>query len=142
MPTENSSCTATSNWQGHSRRWLRDLPLNRLKIFFDKKVVILCLQTNLTQWFHRSFVHNTADKVLWRGFWTVSEYKLRNMVRKRLKVLRWWKLRPPLGRFLEWPLISLNIERCVSVFNQIFNFFSVKLLHYKPLWFLFERVFK
>ena len=34
------------------------------KEFFDRKVVILRAQTNLTQWFKQSFVQNTADRVL------------------------------------------------------------------------------
>ena len=61
-------------------------PLNWSKIIFWQTIVILCLQTNLTQWFKLSFVQNTAHKVFWRGYSTLSEYKLREMVRKRWAV--------------------------------------------------------
>ena len=42
--------------------------------FFDQKMMISCLQTNLILWLKRS--------LLWRHFWTLCEYKLRKMVRK------------------------------------------------------------
>ena len=54
--------------------------------FFVKKFVILCLQTNLTQWFNWSFWIKTAGRVLWSGYWTYCEYKLRKMVRKCIEV--------------------------------------------------------
>ena len=41
------------------------------KEFFWQKLVISCLQTNLTRWIKQSVVQNTAGKVLWRGFWTL-----------------------------------------------------------------------
>ena len=34
------------------------------------------------RFFTQNFVHNTANIVLWRGFWNLCEYKLRKMVRK------------------------------------------------------------
>ena len=54
--------------------------------FFDKKIVILLLQINNVQSFKQSFVQNTADKVLWRGYWTLYEYNLRKMVRRGVEV--------------------------------------------------------
>ena len=76
--------------------------------FFDKKLVISCLPTNLTRWFERSFIQNTAVIVLRKGFWTLCEYILRKLVRKMCPggdvVERWGELRPPLSWFLEWPL--------------------------------------
>ena len=50
--------------------------------FLDKIMVISCLETNLTRWYMRISEQNTASKVLWIGFRTLCEYKLRKMVRK------------------------------------------------------------
>ena len=44
---------------------------------------ILCLLTNLSWWFKRGFVQNTAGEVLWRSLWSLCEYKLRNIVWKK-----------------------------------------------------------
>ena len=55
--------------------------------FFDKKKVVSWLQTNLTRWFKGSLAQNTAvqvkysNRVLWRGFWSCCEYKMRKTCR-------------------------------------------------------------
>ena len=99
-------------------------PLNWSKIIFWQTIVILCLQTNLTQWFKLSFVQNTAHKVFWRGYSTLSEYKLTEMVRKRWAVTcTVEKLRPPLRWFLEWAMASEN--------NSLFRIFWRKAISEK-----------
>ena len=50
------SIITTLHWtiRGHSSygsQWSRDHPLNWTKLTFRQKIVILCLQTNLMQWF-------------------------------------------------------------------------------------------
>ena len=74
------------------------------KELVDKKLVILCLQINLTWWIKLSFVQNTVDNTLWRGFWTLCEYKLRKVVSTTCWGVTLRELCPPLSRFLEWPL--------------------------------------
>ena len=73
---------------------------------FDKETVILCLSTNLTQWFERSLVQNTAYKVLWTGFWTLFENKLREMVRKTCRLVTLWNSAQPLADFWHGPWMS------------------------------------
>ena len=50
--------------------------------FFLHKMVIICIQTNITQLCKRSLVQNTAGKAPWRGFWTLCEHRLRKIVGK------------------------------------------------------------
>ena len=72
LSTKNdfTTCWLCSWWSHHH-------PLNWTKITFWQKICYLCLRTNLTHWFKQSFVQNTADRVLWRGYLTLCEYKLR-----------------------------------------------------------------
>ena len=44
-------------------------------------LVVLCHRSNLTRWIEHSFVQNTADNALWRGFWTLQQKQLRKKLR-------------------------------------------------------------
>ena len=56
-------------------------------------IVIICLQTNLKQWFQRSFAQNTVDKVLCRGNWILHDHKLGKLTRQRVEVCRLEEIR-------------------------------------------------
>ena len=45
---------------------------------------------------------------MWRGYWTLSEYKLRKMVSKTCRGVTFRESRQPLRWFLEWPLWQGN----------------------------------
>ena len=98
------------------------------KYFFNMKIVIFCFQTNGTRCLTWSFVQNTADKVLWGGYWTLSEYKLRKTVRKRVEAQHSENLRPPFCWFLEWPLAAfLSVHRNAGKNHPKKN-------HFEPIW--------
>ena len=50
-------------YSDHSMEWLPPYELRKCQI-----IILLGLQTNLTQCFQHSFVHNTANKVLKEAF--------------------------------------------------------------------------
>ena len=104
--------------QGHSSWWSwwsHHHPVNWTIITFWQRICYLCLWTNLTHWFMQSFVRNTADRVLWRGYWTLCEYKPRKLARKCVEVKRLRELRPPSDWLLESPLVLLaRISAAIS----------------------------
>ena len=46
----------------------RDHPLNKTKLFFDKKLLFYVFKQILMQWFKWKFVLNITDEDLWRGY--------------------------------------------------------------------------
>ena len=117
--------------RGHSSyglQWSRDHPLTCTKRIFRQKISDLSPQTNLTRWIKRSFAQNTAGKVLWRGLWTLHEWKLRRMVSKMSWGVALRRITPslmPISRMA--PVIKLLIYilfsgwMCCSIASDVFS---------------------
>ena len=77
--------------------------------FFDKIMVISCLETNLTRWYKRILEQNTASKVLWIGFRTLCEYINWDRWSDNCVVVEHiWELRLPLSQYLKCPPVMFS----------------------------------